>query len=48
MRRLTHQEIVELARTDIKSAITEAKINMDTDPSNGAWVGLYIDLVERQ
>lgn len=48
MRSMTYAEIVELAKTSLDDAIKEAKINMKNDPSEGAWAGLYLELVERR
>ena len=47
MRRLTYQEILDLARTDLREAIREVRINFSLDPQNGDWVGLRAELEDR-
>ena len=47
MRRLTYQEILDLANTDLKEAIEEVRINFRLDPQNGDWVGLRAELEGR-
>jgi hypothetical protein len=51
MRQLAYEEVVELAKTDMESAIREAKINWQlakNRPEEGTWAGLYLELVERR
>lgn len=48
MRRLTYEEIIELAKSDLKEAIHEARGNMSLDRDNGDWVGLVVELEERE
>ena len=47
MRRLTYEEIIELAKSDMKEAIREARGNMSLDRENGDWVGLVAELEEK-
>lgn len=47
MRRLTYQEILDMAKIDLKEAIDEVRINFRLDPKNGDWVGLRAELEDR-
>ena len=51
MRQLNYEENAELAKTDLESAIREAKINWTNArnrPEEGTWAGLYLELAERR
>jgi len=51
MKALNYEEIAELAKTDLESAIMGAKINWTNArnrPEEGTWAGLYLELVERR
>lgn len=51
MRQLNYEENAELAKTDLESAIREAKINWTNTrnrPEEGTWAGLYLELAERR
>jgi hypothetical protein len=47
MRRLTYQEILDLAKTDLREAIEEVRTNFRLDHNNPDWIGLRAELEDR-
>jgi hypothetical protein len=47
MMRLNYHEILDLAKTDLKEAIEEVKINFRLDHNNPDWIGLRAELEGR-
>lgn len=47
MKRLNYQEILDLAKTDLREAIENVKINFRLDHNNPDWIGLRAELEGR-